>query len=77
MNDMRRVNRGDLYVSFESQPKDFKNHLPRKLHPSLQRESANSKSLVVGAWEHIILYEKFMGFLTNKRKMKDDVFFLT
>ncbi|MCI55806.1 hypothetical protein A2U01_0077057, partial [Trifolium medium] len=57
-NSMRRVNHGDLYVSFESQPDDFKekNHLPKKLHPSPWWESANPKSLVVGAWEHIILY---------------------
>ncbi|MCH98886.1 hypothetical protein A2U01_0019895 [Trifolium medium] len=78
-NGMRRVNHVDLYVTLEFQPMEFKerNHLPKKFHPSLRWESANSKSLVVGAWEHLILYVKFMEFLTYKRKENDDVFLLS
>ncbi|CAJ2642555.1 unnamed protein product [Trifolium pratense] len=78
-NDMRRVNHVDLYVTFESQPMEFKerNQLQKNFHSSLRWESANSKSLVVGRWEQLLLYAKFMEFLTNKRKMKDDVFFLS
>lgn len=45
--------------------------------PSLRWESLNSKGLTVSAWEHLLLCYKFMEFLPNKRKKKDDVFFLT
>jgi len=45
--------------------------------PSLRWESLNSKGLTVRAWEHLLLCYKFMEFLPNKRKKKDDVFFLT
>jgi len=45
--------------------------------PSLRWESSNSKGLTVGAWKYLILCAKFMEFLSNKRKKKDDVFFLT
>jgi hypothetical protein len=31
----------------------------------------------VRAWEHLLLCYKFMEFLPNKRKKKDDIFFLT
>ena len=43
--------------------------------PSLRCESLNSKGLTVGAWEYLILCVKFMEFLPNKRKKKDDIFF--
>ena len=46
-------------------------------HPSLRWESLNSKCLTVGAWEYLILCAKFMEFLPNKRKKKDDIFFLS
>ena len=45
--------------------------------PYLRWESLNSKGLTVRAWEHLLLCYKFMEFLPNKRKKKDDVFFLT
>jgi len=45
--------------------------------PSLRWEVTTSRSLLVGAWEHLLLYYKFMEFLPNKGKKKDDVFFLT
>ena len=45
--------------------------------PSLRWESLNSKGLTVRAWEHLLLCYKFMEFLPNKRKKKDDMFFLT
>jgi len=45
--------------------------------PSLRWESLNSKGLTVSAWEYLILYVKFMEFLPNKRKKKDDIFFLS
>ncbi|AES70658.2 hypothetical protein MTR_3g060830 [Medicago truncatula] len=45
--------------------------------PSLRWESLNSKRKTVSAWEYLILYAKFMEFLPNKRKKKDDIFFLS
>jgi hypothetical protein len=45
--------------------------------PSLRWESLNSKGLTVRAWEHLLLCYKFMEFLPNKRKKKDDIFFLS
>jgi len=45
--------------------------------PSLRWESLNSKGLIVGAWEYLILCAKFMKFLPNQRKKKDDIFFLS
>ncbi|KEH33263.1 hypothetical protein MTR_3g034005 [Medicago truncatula] len=45
--------------------------------PSLRWEILNSKGLTVGAWEYLILYVKLMEFLPNKRKKKDDIFFLS
>jgi hypothetical protein len=79
INGMRRVNHFDIYVIFESQPMELKerNHLPNKHESSPRWENPYSKALVIGAWEHLILYTKFMDFLPNKRKKKDDMFFLT
>jgi hypothetical protein len=79
VNGTRRVNHFDIYVTFESQPMELKerNHLPNKHQSSPRWESPYSKALVIGAWEHLILYAKFMDFLPNKRKKNDDMFFLT
>ncbi|KEH29547.1 hypothetical protein MTR_4g045603 [Medicago truncatula] len=44
---------------------------------SLRWESLNSKRSTMGAWEYLILYAKFMEFLPNKMKKKDDIFFLS
>ncbi|KAK2361819.1 hypothetical protein QL285_086932 [Trifolium repens] len=78
-NGIRRVNHDDLYVTLESQLMELeeKDHLPKKHQPSSRLESTHSMSLFVGAWGHLILYAKFMEFLPNKRKKKDDVFFLS
>jgi hypothetical protein len=45
--------------------------------PSQRWESLNSKRLPVGAWDTLLLCAKFMEFLPNKRKKKDDIFFLS
>ncbi|AES88405.2 hypothetical protein MTR_4g054700 [Medicago truncatula] len=45
--------------------------------PSLLWESSNSKSLTMGAWEHLLLCYKFMEFLPNRRKKKGDIFLLS
>ena len=44
---------------------------------SIRWESLNSKGLTVSALEHLLLCYKFMEFLPNKRKKKDDIFFLS
>ena len=44
---------------------------------SLRLESLNSKGVTMNAWEHMLLYIKFMEFLPNKRKKNDDIFFLS
>ncbi|KAK2367042.1 hypothetical protein QL285_080361 [Trifolium repens] len=79
INGIRRVNHFDIYVTFESQPMKLKekNHLPKKHQSSPRWENAHSISLVAERWEHLLLYAKFMEFLPNKRKKKDDMFFLT
>jgi hypothetical protein len=46
-------------------------------YSSLWWENSNFKSLTMGAWEHLLLFIKFMEFLPNKRKKKDDIFFLS
>ncbi|KAK2395289.1 hypothetical protein QL285_057034 [Trifolium repens] len=78
-NGIRRVNHDDLYMTLESQLMELeeKDHLPKKHQPSSRLESAHSMSLFVGAWGPLILYAKFMEFLPNKRKKKDDMFFLS
>jgi len=43
----------------------------------LRLESLNSKGVTMNAWEHMLLYIKFMEFLPNKRKKNDDIFFLS
>jgi len=50
--------------------------LKRDTYSSLWWDSSNAKGLAVGAWEHILLCMKFMKSLPNKRKKKDDIFFL-
>ncbi|PNX64406.1 hypothetical protein L195_g054002 [Trifolium pratense] len=79
VKESSRVKNVNLYATCESQPMEIKKkrHLKNEHYSSLKWESAYSKSLVVGAWEHLILYVKFMEFLPNKRKKKDDVFFLS
>jgi len=50
-------------------------HVQRDTHSSLWCESSNDKDLEAGVWEHLLLCMKFMEFLPNKRKKKDDIFF--
>jgi len=66
-----------LYL--KSQPMGLKEiiSLQRYIYSSLWWDSSNAKSLAVGSWEHLLLCMKFMEFLPNKRKKKDDIFFLS
>jgi len=79
IEDKPRVRRVDLYLKMETQSKGMKKniHLQEKIHSSIWWDATISKSLLVGAWEHLLLCYQFMEFLPNKRKKKDDVFFLT
>jgi len=69
----------DLYLTMETRSMEMeeKIHLQKETHSSLKWEVTISRSLLVGAWDHLLLSYKFMEFLPNKRKKKDDVFFLT
>jgi len=66
-----------LYL--KSQPRGLKEIIPlqRYIYSSLWWESSNAESLAVGSWEHLLHCLKFMEFLPNKRKKKDDIFFLS
>jgi len=63
----------------KSEPTGIKEITHEKMDtcPSLRWESSNDKDLAAGAWEHLLLCAKFMEFLPNKRKKKDDIFFLS
>jgi len=69
----------DLYLTMETRSIEMEEniHLQKETHSSLSWESSNSKGLTVGAWEYLTLCAKFMEFLPNKRKKKDDIFFLS
>ncbi|KEH29413.1 hypothetical protein MTR_4g036475 [Medicago truncatula] len=54
-----------------------KTHLLQESWCSVRRTSTYPEILMMGACEHLLLLAKFMEFLLNKRKMKDDVFFLS
>jgi len=66
-----------LYL--KSQPTGLKEIIPlqRYIYSSLWWDSSNAESLAVGSWEHLLHCMKFMEFLPNKRKNKDDIFFLS
>ena len=73
-----QVKRVDVYLTMETQSMVMQEniHLQEETHSSLRWEVTILKSLLVGAWKHLILCAKFMEFLPNKRK-KGDIFFLS
>ena len=54
-----------------------KTHLLQESQCHLRRTRTYSRKEKIGAWEHLIHLTKFMEFLPNKRKKKDNVFFLS
>ena len=74
-----RVRRIDLYLTMNAQSTGMEEniHLQKDTHFSLWWVVTISRSLLVGACEHLLLCYKFMEFLPNKRKKKDYVFFLS
>jgi hypothetical protein len=74
-----RVRRVELYLTMETQSMEMQEniHLQEETHSSLRWEVTILRSLLVGAWEHLLLCAKFMKFLPNKRKKKGDIFLLS
>ncbi|CAJ2660684.1 unnamed protein product [Trifolium pratense] len=79
MKKNSRVKNVDLYATCESPPMESKKecHLKKEHYSSLKWKSTYYQGLAVRGWGHLTLYVKFMEFLPNKRKKKDDVFFLS
>ena len=72
-----KVRSVDIFAKSEPTEVEEITRVQMDARPSLRWESLNSKGLTVRAWEHLLLCYKFMEFLPNKRKKKDDIFFLT
>ena len=72
-----KVRSADIFPKSEPTEVEEITRVQMDARPSLRWESLNSKGLTVRSWEHLLLCYKFMEFLPNKRKKKDDVFFLT
>ncbi|PNX65656.1 hypothetical protein L195_g062708, partial [Trifolium pratense] len=75
MKENSRVKNVDLYATYESPPMESKKkcHLKKEHYSSLKWKSTYYQGLTVRGWGHLTLYVKFMEFLPNKRKKKDDV----
>ena len=71
------VQEAKLLSNFVTSETQKKTHLLQESLCSLRRMSTDSEILLMGACEHLPLYAKFMNILPNKRKRKEDVFFLS
>ena len=74
----------DVVVQEENPSSNFvtsenlnKNHLLQESQCHLGRTITYSRKAKIGAREHFLILAKFMEFLPNKRKRKDEVFFLS
>ena len=72
-----KVRSADIFPKSEQTGVEEFTRVQMDARHSLRWESLNSKGLTVRAWEHLLLCYKFMEFLPNKRKKKDDIFFLS
>ena len=77
VDDNPKVISVGLYLKSQQMGSEELIHVQMNTYPSLRWESLMSKGLTVNAGEYLILYAKFMEFLPNKRKKKDDIFFLS
>ncbi|AES65908.2 hypothetical protein MTR_2g058650 [Medicago truncatula] len=77
VEENRKVRSADIFSKSGSTVVKEITRVQKGACPSLRWESSNDKDLVAGAWEHLLLCAKFMEFLPNKRKKKDDIFFLS
>jgi hypothetical protein len=77
VEEKSRVMSIDNFTTSEPMEVEEITHVKRDAFPYLRWESLNLKKLTVNAWEHLILYAKFMEFLPSKRKTKGDIFLLS
>jgi len=77
LNDSPQVMSVGLYLKSQQMGFEELTHVQMNTYPSLRWGSLISKGLTGSAWEHLLLCMKFMEFLPNKRKNKDDIFFLS
>jgi hypothetical protein len=67
----------EAYKTFVTSETQKKVHYQNESLCSKRTKNTSSEILLMGAFEHSPLYDKFMEFLLNKRNRKDGVFFLT
>jgi len=77
VDDSPQVMSVGLYLKSQQMGSEELTHVQMNTYHSLWWESSNAESLAVGSWEHLLHCMKFMEFLPNKRKKKDDIFFLS
>lgn len=72
-----RYDKSHLTIKVQPLVSEEKSPPQNELQFFQKRENSYPKWLLIGAWEHLLPYAKYMGFLTKKRKRKDDIFFLS
>ncbi|KEH17612.1 hypothetical protein MTR_0005s0220 [Medicago truncatula] len=72
-----KVRSVDIFPKSESNGVKKITRVQMDTYSSILWENYNSKSLTMGAWEHLLLCYKFMEFLPNRRKKKGDIFLLS
>jgi len=77
MDDSPQVMSFGIYLKSQKMGSEELTHVQMNTYPSFRWESLISKELTGSAWEYLLLCMKFMEFLPNKRKKKDDIFFLS
>ena len=77
VDDNAQVINVGFYLKSQQMGSEELTHVQMNTYPSLRWENLNSKGLTMSAWEYLILYAKFIEFLPNKRKKKDDIFLLS
>jgi hypothetical protein len=77
VDDSPQVMSVGLYLKSQQMGSEELTHVQMNSYPSLRWESFTSKRFTVSSWEHLLLCMKFIEFLPNKRKKKDDIFFLS
>ena len=77
VDDSPQVMSVGLYLKSQQMGSEELTHVQLNTYSSLWWESSNAESLAIGSWEHLLHCMKFMEFLPNKRKKKDDIFFLS
>ena len=79
MEEDLRVRHGEIHATAQLLGIE-ENRPPQDKFDVLQDKEWGKKypnCLVVGAWEHLLPYAKYMGILPKRRKRKDEIFFLS